>query len=366
MIDPSDSKEIKQDYLSILESLLERVKESAKSQGYNPSNDVSIQVGSKTVYESLNEEEPKLNKLTPEIVATINKAISEPKNFKGSVRIKIGKQPVYHAKDGKVILDKLGFTLNQKQDLTEQKYTDKSVDHLTQEIEALQQKVQEQKDVIDALKPESQSSENLSRVLDEVVNLREAFVEQKNTLDKLTQGLNNIANRSAPEIKNTKLQNFVGVLEKKVEKAANNLYAKATTLIAPKIEKVQSQIESQINRLTSSVTDQIEKGIQTINSTVMEAKGKAITSAVGYILKHMGDQNSDGSMSLKTASFHFHQHEGKLSITSHDGRRVAENNSFTSEVTVSDVEVLDQVPELAQHLSDSLTQTETLSSRLKR
>ncbi len=83
MIDPSDSKEIKQDYLSILESLLERVKESAKSQGYNPSNDVSIQVGSKTVYESLNEEEPKLNKLTPEIVATINKAIYEPKNFKG-------------------------------------------------------------------------------------------------------------------------------------------------------------------------------------------------------------------------------------------------------------------------------------------
>ncbi|MCW5318241.1 hypothetical protein GTQ43_32260 [Nostoc sp. KVJ3] len=89
MIDDGESKEIKRDYLEILESLLKLIHAKAKEKGLDPSKDVHIYSSSSKVYQGTLGESPSKNLLTPTIVENLKKALSDPKILKVQFLLKL-------------------------------------------------------------------------------------------------------------------------------------------------------------------------------------------------------------------------------------------------------------------------------------
>ena len=376
MTDPSEANQAKQDYLEVLKTLLNRIKQAGEIKGFDPSKDISIHIGAATVYEGSIGQEPTKNKMTNESIKLLDKAISEPQNLSGSVKIKIGKNTVYHAKDGEVKTDILELSQSQKQTplAQEELKTINSVEDLTEKIETLQQKIQEQQEVIDSLKSQPKADENIASLTTEFFNLKETLNQQQSTFEKLTRGLENITSRPTPEIKNTALQNWVGSVETAAKNMAARLGNEVKAIIAPKVELARSNIESQLNEIKQNVSDlkshlsqQINDGVQAISSSILEIKGKAIEASVGTILKIGGNKNTDGSVSLDTKNYHFHQQGNTITIKSiEDGREILTNGKLSPSVSDQEIKILEQVQPIAEQLSNSVTQTEAPHSRLKR
>jgi hypothetical protein len=274
----SEGKQVQQDYLDILDAILRKIQEKGKFQEPEPDNQISIFVSRNLAYKGIPGQEPAINKMTPELVETLDKAISDPQNLKGSIRITIGNDKVFHARDGEVLTDKLGLSNTQSQTQTSkvaktpvntQVKTSKvkveqqspsqstSIESLQQQIDTLQKQVQEQQGLIDSLKLQKQSSEITQKLSTEVDSFHSSVERQQKTIEQLQQGLESVINRSTPTIKNSALQNWVGSVENKVRQTAKNLYDQAKTALTPKVDRLKSQIETQIEELKTQVNQQI-------------------------------------------------------------------------------------------------------------
>jgi hypothetical protein len=291
----SETKQVQQDYLQILDDILEKVAEKGKFQGADLSKEISIIVGKETKYKGKYKGEASVNSISPEIAEKLNKAINDPQNLKGSVRIFIGKDKVYHAKDGEVIADNLGLTnkINQSQQVTESKpevtesqsqqvteskpevtesqsqqvteskpeVTESQVfEELQRQIETLQQKVQEQQTIINTFTSQSNQPnvDNVQKLSNELISLKQAFDTQRQTIEKLQKGLEAINQKSNPAIKNTRLQGWVSSVESAVKDTAKYLYRQVKNSLTPTSEKIKSQLETQINSLKEQINQQVE------------------------------------------------------------------------------------------------------------
>ncbi|MBD2531903.1 apolipoprotein A1/A4/E family protein [Nostoc flagelliforme FACHB-838] len=450
----SEGKQVQQDYLDILDAILKKIQEKGQFQGLGQSKDVTIFVGREAKYKGTIGQKPFTNSMTPELVDTLNKAISDPEKLKGSVRITIGNEKVFHAKDGKVITDKLGLSITQSQTqnnklIQTQAQTNKAevpqqsplqsitIESLQKQIDSLQKQVQEQQILIDSLKVQKQSSEITQKLSTEIESFKKAVERQQKTIEQLQKGLESILNRSTPTIKNSALQNWVGSVESKVKQTAKNLVDQAKTALTPKVDKLKSQIENQIEELKTQVSQQItslkaevqsqindlknqvktdfqnainnvnsiketthtaaqefqnkvvgqvqsihkevtkmaqdtqslavntvKEGIQAVNTSIRETKGKAIEASVGAMLQLFGDRQADGSISFESQNFHFHQQGNAISIQSKDGRDVMKDGALTSLALEQDVEALEKVrPMVEEYLEHSESQTQ--SSKLR-
>ncbi|MBC6431881.1 hypothetical protein FM036_14240 [Nostoc sp. HG1] len=143
MIDDGEAKEIKRDYLEILESLLKLIHAKAKEKGLDPSKDVHIYSSSSKVYQGTLGESPSKNLLTPTIVENLKKALSDPKNSQGAISIKIGNEKVFHIKNGDVLTDKLGLAPPSQPNKVVTKERIYSVEALQKQVKVLQSKLQD-------------------------------------------------------------------------------------------------------------------------------------------------------------------------------------------------------------------------------
>lgn len=401
MIDPSDAKDIKQDYLAVLEALFNKIKLKAKQQGLAPNDkdSMSIFFGSRKVYEQSTGEKPSINKINSKQVEALNKAISEPETLKGSISIKINQQKVFHAKDGKVIVDKLDLTnlQNQSQKNTSDERT-YSVEALQKQVEVLQNRVEQQQKLVESLKQQPQTQETFIKLATQVEDLFKSLEKQQKLIEKTQLGLQQINERQNATPVNSKLQNWVGAIETKVKQVSKSAFEQVKSVVNPEIVKLRSQISKQaeelkkqieqqitnirddlskkldnvmlaadtkINSTLYDVNQKIENVRSTLDTNVRATKGKAIEAGVTAMLHLFGDRHKDGFVTFESKNFNFEQSGDKVTVKAKDGREVLKNGILTLDALESEVEALEQVQSgVDEYLGNS--QTESQSRALKR
>jgi hypothetical protein len=291
----SEAKVVQHDYLEILNDILHKLLEKGKFQELDTTKDLSIYVGNQPKYKGHPDGEVSVNAITPELVDKIKTAINDPQNLKGSVRIMIGKDKVYHVKDGEVLGDKLGLSsqISQNQSQSQQPakpvQQSSTIEDLQKQVEALQQKVQNQQSLIDNFANQKQSSVEVTKQLStDLISLKQAFDAQQKTIEQLQKGLEAINNQNNPAVKNATLHDWINSIETKAKNTAKNLYEQVKTALTPKVDKVKAQLETQITTLKEQMINRWSLLKLKMRSQVAAVKNE-FESQVGVVKDGIGE-----------------------------------------------------------------------------
>ncbi|MBN3958749.1 hypothetical protein [Nostoc sp. NMS8] len=383
MIDDGEAKEIKRDYLDILESLLQLIHAKAKEKGLDPSKDVHIYSSSSKVYQGTLGESPSKNLLTPTIVENLKKALSDPKNSQGAISIKIGNEKVFHIKNGEVLTDKLGLapsSLKNKVVSNERTY---SVEALGKQVQVLQKKLSEQQKLVDSIKSEKLSPESLSELAAQVAEMGKSLEKQQQLIENTQKALSQVNQGFLPQVQNTVLQNWVGSVERQVKKTASNAFERLLDALTPEVTKLRKEIaqmkaqieqqvtnrldeardelNQQVGNLTQELRTQVDgvkntveqkiKGVQSaidntrteLRAAVDDVKGQAIEQSVKALLNILGKDNPDGSKSFKSTSFDFERLGENVIVRAKNGDAVLTDGVLSPNVSDQQLQALGKV-----------------------
>lgn len=390
MIDDGEAKEIKRDYLEILESLLKLIHAKAKEKGLDPSKDVHIYSSSSKVYQGTLEESPSKNLLTPTIVENLKKALSDPKNFQGAISIKIGNEKVFHIKNGEVLTDKLGLAPASQKNKVVTKERIYSVEALGKQVQVLQKKLSEQQKLVDSIKSEQLSPESLSQLAAQVAGMSKSLEKQQQLIENTQKALSQVNEWFLPQVQNTKLQNWVGSVERQVKKTAKNAFERVKDALTPEVTKlrkeigqmkahieqqvtnrldevrentdnVRDELNQQIGNLTQELRTQVDGVKNTVDQSLMgvksaidntrtelraaveDVKGQAIEQSVKAMLNILGKDNPDGSKSFKSTNFDFERLGDNVIVRAKNGEAVLTDGVLSPNVSEKQLQALDKV-----------------------
>ena len=415
MIDEGEAKEIKRDYLEILESLLKLIHAKAKEKGLDPSKDIHIYSSSSKVYQGTLGESPSKNLLTPTIVENLKKALSDPKNSQGAISIKIGNEKVFHIKNGEVLTDKLGLAPRLQPNKVVTKERIYSVEALQKQVAVLQNKLESQQKLVDSIKQKEQTPELLSQLVAQVEEMSNAVLKQQQLIENTQKALEKVNERSLPPIQNTQLQNWVGTVENKVKQTAKNVFERIKDALTPEVTKLRNEIASlkskineqitsfkdevkyqtdsvrnelnqQVGNLTGELRTQIDgvkntvdnriKGLQSaidntrteLRAAVDDVKGQAIEQSVKTLLNILGKDNPDGSKSFKSTNFDFERLGDNVIVRAKNGEAVLIDGVLSPNVSEQQLQALDKVQSVVDmhHQIENNAQQNSESRGIKR
>ncbi|MBW4458472.1 MAG: hypothetical protein KME55_41130 [Nostoc indistinguendum CM1-VF10] len=383
MIDDGEAKEIKRDYLDILESLLKLIHAKAKEKGLDPSKDVSIYSSSSKVYQGTLGESPSKNLLTPTIVENLKKALSDPKNSQGAISIKIGNEKVFHIKNGEVLTDKLGLAPPSPKNKVVSNERIYSVEALQKQVAVLQSKLESQQKLVDSLKKNEQTPESLSELAAQVAEMGKSLEKQQQLIENTQKALSQVNERFLPQVQNTVLQNWVGSVERQVKKTASNAFERLKDALTPEVTKLRKEIaqmkaqieqqvtnrldeardelNQQVGNLTQELRTQVDgakntveqkiKGVQSaidntrteLRAAVDDVKGQAIEQSVKALLNILGKDNPDGSKSFKSTSFDFERLGNNVIVRAKNGDAVLTDGVLSPNVSDQQLQALGKV-----------------------
>ncbi|MBC1280266.1 hypothetical protein GNF10_31045 [Nostoc sp. UCD121] len=383
MIDDGEAKEIKRDYLDILESLLKLIHAKAKEKGLDPSKDVSIYSSSSKVYQGTLGESPSKNLLTPTIVENLKKALSDPKNSQGAISIKIGNEKVFHIKNGEVLTDKLGLAPPSPKNKVVSNERMYSVEALQKQVAVLQSKLESQQKLVDSLKKNEQTPESLSELAAQVAEMGKSLEKQQQLIENTQKALSQVNERFLPQVQNTVLQNWVGSVERQVKKTASNAFERLKDALTPEVTKLRKEIaqmkaqieqqvtnrldeardelNQQVGNLTQELRTQVDgakntveqkiKGVQSaidntrteLRAAVDDVKGQAIEQSVKALLNILGKDNPDGSKSFKSTSFDFERLGNNVIVRAKNGDAVLTDGVLSPNVSDQQLQALGKV-----------------------
>ncbi|MBD2511440.1 hypothetical protein H6G91_30060 [Nostoc muscorum FACHB-395] len=383
MIDDGEAKEIKRDYLDILESLLKLIHAKAKEKGLDPSKDVHIYSSSSKVYQGILGESPSKNLLTPTIVENLKKALSDPKNSQGAISIKIGHEKVFHIKNGEVLTDKLGLAPPSPKNKVVSNERIYSVEALQKQVAVLQSKLESQQKLVDSLKKNEQTPESLSELAAQVSEMGKSLEKQQQLIENTQKALSQVNERFLPQVQNTVLQNWVGSVERQVKKTASNAFERLKDALTPEVTKLRKEIaqmkaqieqqvtnrldegrdelNQQVGNLTQELRTQVDgakntveqkiKGVQSaidntrteLRAAVDDVKGQAIEQSVKALLNILGKDNPDGSKSFKSTSFDFERLGNNVIVRAKNGDAVLTDGVLSPNVSDQQLQALGKV-----------------------
>jgi uncharacterized protein YdhG (YjbR/CyaY superfamily) len=390
MINDGDAKEIKRDYLDILEALLKNIQQKAKSKEIPTSNDISIYASGQQVYKGLVGQSPSKNLLTSEQLENINLAITDPKNSQGTISIKIGKSEVFRVQNGRITNDLLGLAPPSQPNKVVTKERIYSVQALQKQVKVLQSKLQAQQKLVDSIKETQQTPESLSKLIDQVAEMGKSLEKQQQLIENTQKVLSQVNERSLPQVQNTVLQNWVGTVENKVKQTAKNVFERVKDALTPEVTKLRKEIASlksqvnqqvtslkdevnyqtdsvrnelnqQVNNLTAELRTQVDgvkntvdnriKGLQSaidntrieLRAAVDDVKGQAIEQSVKALLNILGKDNPDGSKSFKSTNFDFERLGDNVIVRAKNGEAILTDGVLSPNVSEQQLQALDKV-----------------------
>jgi uncharacterized coiled-coil protein SlyX len=341
--DPSSDQELQATYLQSLEAVYRRISNAAKAQGQlHKDAAINVLIGNRAVYKRVPGQKPVKNTMTPEQVSLLQKALDGPQNIQGSVRVSIGKQTVYHVKNGVVKTDTLSLAPVQTA------------------IQAAKPVEPQRVDVQSTEAPPS-----LETLHKEVADLKATVDQQQQALDALTQRLEKLTSSIVPvKVKNPMLSHWFNTTATIVAEAAHNLAAKASEKIRQAQEPVTEKAQNFQRNVAEKGRELQAKAIRGVQTSIMDLKGRAINAAVSKMLKHVGKEQPDGSRIFESQNYQFRQHRGTIAIAAKDGRgEIYKDGQLSASASEKDVAKLDEVqakvkqqfeqPQLSQTASGS-------------
>ncbi|MBC1224778.1 hypothetical protein GNF10_31545 [Nostoc sp. UCD121] len=390
MIDDGDAKEIKRDYLDILEALLKNIQQKAKSKEIPTSNDISIYAGGKQVYKGLVGQSPSKNLLTSEQLENINLAITDPQNSQGTISIKIGKSEVFRVQNGRITNDLLGLAPPSQKNKVVSNERIYSVEALQKQVKVLQSKLQAQQKLVESIKETQQTPESLSKLIDQVAEMSKSLEKQQQLIENTQKALSQVNERFLPQVQNTVLQNWVGTVENKVKQTAKNVFERIKDVLTPEVTKVRKEITSlksqineqitsfrdevkyqtdsvrnqlnqQVGNLTQEIRTQVDSVKNTVDQSLMgvksaidntrtelraavdDVKGQAIEQSVKAMLNILGKDNPDGSKSFKSTNFDFERLGDNVIVRAKNGEAVLTDGVLSPNVSEKQLQALDKI-----------------------
>jgi hypothetical protein len=378
MIDPSEGKEVKRDYLDTLEALLKTIFQKAKEKEFKTDRQVLIKVGNEIVYRGVPDEKiTNINAfISKDLVDKLENAFNNPEKLKNVVSIRIGKEEVFRIQDGETKIDKLGLSQavkqTQKNVIPEPVY---SVEALQKQVDVLQKKMQEQQKLVDELKTQPQSSESIAKLFSQVEEMSKSLEKQQKAIEKTQQSLEVLSKHSLPRIQNSKIQNFVGGIENKVKQMSKNVFDRVKDALTPEIVKLRNSVDVQMSEIKSQISQQIsalKDGMQTqidgvksqvttsvnnvrehVDNKISDVKQKAIEESVKALLTTFGEKQPDGSITFRSTNFNFEQKGETVNVKANsNGAEVIKDGVITPEVTPEQITQLEKVqPAVDEYLS---------------
>jgi hypothetical protein len=348
MIDPHHAKQVHQDYLEILDSILRQIKSKGQFQGTEADKAVTIIVDKQKVHRVGNSQATSFSTITPEQVDKLNQALQNPQALQGAVKIYIGNNKVYHANNGKLITDKLGLSPKQEQSATSTTEATLTPKKLRQQLDTVASQVKQQQSTL----PTRSNAVSVKQLQLEVGSLSQQIAILESSVSRLNKGLESLsALREPTNVKNSRLQTWLKSASTKVKTVAQNWSSQVKSLFVPDVEQLQKQI-AQVN---------------TRSQNLFEAKGQEISADVKTLLHAVGSKQPDGSVTFESNSFQFRQLGDTISILARDGSDVVSNNSIATSASLGQLQALDGLQEkVKQELTNNTTQTRSSGQARRR
>ncbi len=275
-VSKNDADRFNQEYKETVKYLLDFIFNKLRQAGIKTDSQITIKVGTETVYQSQNGKEPVKNTLTKEEANQIRTALKNPQQFKGLISIFVDNKLMYSVKNGQVLTDllqpipdknsalkennpkseinpqpspkqetssekPLEATLSQE----EQKYA--TLAKIQIEINSLGENIQQKQKVLSSL---TQDHPDLKQ---ELLEIKEAVEEQKESLNQILGKLREVAGKIQTPRSNS--PNETGHFHTKIKDTFGKVFNRITRVLTPDLTKLQTQTEERLAQLESQVAD---------------------------------------------------------------------------------------------------------------
>lgn len=278
-----------------LESLLKTINQGIKARQFQGNLPLNIKVGSSVVFQAVSGKKPTTNKITPEQITLLQKALSDPESVQGAVRISVGNETVFHVKDGELKVDKLGFAQGQSQ-------TQESSKRVKKEAPAQTQQTQPQSQSNQTQSTPSQATQTITTSVEtEIASLRLLVSQQQQQLNQMNQKLDRLM--SSPPVVvivgSDQLKNWFGNLHSKIQKAGQQAVAHASNQLEQNKTTLRSKVQQLWSGVKETVTDKIHAASNVVQTKAGEIALGAMSAVTTNLASALGEKLPDGSFVIE-------------------------------------------------------------------
>ena len=373
--------------------------ESLKSQIDNiDGSKVQIFSGSSKAYEQT-DNVVTLDKLETPLGEKVQQALENPNELKGSVRIVVDGEKIYHAKDGEVPENKYSLTLEK---VTQEKSLG-IVPEVSQVVEAHEQNLQ-------VPLPTPEPNQSISPIQAEVsfVPPPEIVVTVKNeqikssllqaaqpiSLDSKEKAvfeliarqdarINQLEQKLATQTKplNVRVNQWLGAINQTAKEAVQQVKQKSLhipqnvrSFIANKANEIQNSISEQVKTTRTHVVNKVNESVTAARTEVIgkvnevksslerqlaDVAGKSLNASTRYLAERFGVDNGSGIKVFQGNSLVITSSVEHSGIYSKDGKQLVKDGQFVAPVTSEQLSKIAQIQPEAQKLSQSQSQSQS-------
>ena len=373
--------------------------ESLKSQIDNiDGSKVQIFSGSSKAYEQT-DNVVTLDKLETPLGEKVQQALENPNELKGSVRIVVDGEKIYHAKDGEVPENKYSLTLEK---VTQEKSLG-IVPEVSQVVEAHEQNLQ-------VPLPTPEPNQSISPIQAEVsfVPPPEIVVTVKNeqikssllqaaqpiSLDSKEKAvfeliarqdarINQLEQKLATQTKplNVRVNQWLGAINQTAKEAVQQVKQKSLhipqnvrSFIANKANEIQNSISEQVKTTRTHVVNKVNESVTAARTEVIgkvnevksslerqlaDVAGKSLNASTRYLAERFGVDNGTGIKVFQGNSLVITSSVEHSGIYSKDGKQLVKDGQFVAPVTSEQLSKIAQIQPEAQKLSQSQSQSQS-------
>ncbi len=274
-----------------LESTLNEIQQALDNKQFQGNLPLSISIGRTNVFKAVPGVEPTVNKITPDQVELLQKALQDPQGIQGSVRVYIGNEKVFHVNNGQVIANQLNLPSAQLA---------RSQEAPQQSVEAKATQSQPSPSPQSQPQPPQAATPSLQ---DQVTALQATIEQQQKQLETLNQKLDQFDKSPVlVVVANEKLNNWLSNIRSKVQAAGSE----AVVQVSNKLEQNKASLFSKVQQLFSTakenVADTIHATRDRVNAKASEVVLGAMTAATAKLASTIGEKMPDGSVVVESRS----------------------------------------------------------------
>ncbi len=285
-----------------MEAVLDQIRSMAKAKGYKvDESPINVYLGTKKVYSQQPGQLPQeRSNLTPEQLDTLHKALNNPQDVKGTVKISIGNQEVYKVQNGEVKTDHLGLSQKQQPEV--------------QTTQTVEEQLAEKKEKVKSPKIASQPVAE-SHPAPEATEVQPPPA-QENAASKAVETEPKTPTpvaASSPTAPSQPQQPELGSLEEKVALLESQVGHLQSQLQAMQQEKAyafstqpsatQARGQSVFNWLhqtQNKIVDATRELIERVKENSRELTAEAVTGGISAAVKAVGERLPDGTRVLES------------------------------------------------------------------
>lgn len=348
----------------VINSIVSKIQNAGKN--IDTDSHLVIRIDGHVIYKSKVNQEVVENKLDENKLEQIRVALENPQRLENSVSILFGREQVYHASKGEVLMDSLqpisktqvvefvGIDEDEEVKLAKSPVKEIEYSEAIKNIEETENSnLENAKDQMVWLEEQIKNSQTLIKSLPDLPSkndltvLRRNINEQRETLDIVLEKLEETISRGFVPTQNIKGE---WVAEIAVGKALA-IQNQAKNVFTPQVEELEKQINDKFAILESKLgIDDSTK--QEIRKIVEALKGKDLVKLASEMLSMIGERNTQNNALQYASNYYlFSEKEGELKVFCKNGRgEILNNEGWTEQATVNDMKRLRKLEEVVSQL----------------